>query len=167
VTTDQTHQAPVPTAFPEPGQDAPPPKPHGKRPWLIGGAIAGAIAAVTIAVANTGDRLPLVGPSEFTSHGILTLHQDGFDEPKQCTGYYGYGDIHSGTDVTMWNADGKVLGVGQLGDGFVVAGACAFPWTVDGIPGGEGPYQYEISHRGRLTITEPVARGTSLSTLGR
>jgi hypothetical protein len=180
-TTDQTHQVPVPTTFPEPGQDAPPtPKSHGKRPWLIGGAIAGAIAAVTIAAANTGGPLPVAPmpaaptsaattaaqPATFTINGGLALHEPIVPRSGTCGGTGGFSDIRGGTGITVWNASGTIVGAGTLDLGTVAGVTCVFTWHVDNVPAGQGPYQYEIAHRGRLTMTESSARGMPIAELG-
>lgn len=76
-----------------------------------------------------------------------------------CTGYKGYDDIKSGTQVLISDPAGKTIALGSLGDGLVRrdpdnisrAMECRFPFKVTGIPGDYQFYGIEIGRRGKLT----------------
>ncbi len=98
---------------------------------------------------------------------LILLQPTSATDLASCSGSGGYLDISGGTDVTVYNASGTIVSSGALDDGLAIEGSCIFDFTVHGVPGNEGPYQVEVSHRGRLTITEANARAGKLSaTLG-
>jgi len=81
-----------------------------------------------------------------------------------CGGERAYHDLQVGPPVTVYNADGKIVGVGEVDTASSNArGACVMMWSVMDVPAGQGPYQCEISHRGRLTISEDDARAVRAS----
>jgi hypothetical protein len=110
-----------------------------------------------------------------TVTGTLTLHKntgtygspgitvDTTSNGMQCAGTGGFSDIRTGAPVTIYDATGTIVGVGGLAVGTptginstqgvvsYVTG-CDFPFTVAHVPTGSTFYQYEISHRGKLTF---------------
>lgn len=151
--------------------------------------LAAATAGVLASCAATAQDTPTSSASnETTVTGTLTLHQNAgtmimtgangtpvtqnYGTPaftntgNYCAGKGGYSDITAGAAVTIYNADGTIVGAGNLGAGvadshtthngnttITSAGGCAFPFTVTNVPTGSSFYQYEISHRGRITFT--------------
>lgn len=67
-----------------------------------------------------------------------------------CKGTGGYDDIGQGTQVTVTDEAGKVVGVGALGAGQYnsVSGSCTFEFTVAGVAPGRAFYGVEVAHRG-------------------
>lgn len=89
--------------------------------------------------------------------------------PGGCSGKGGYDDIAEGAQVVVYAADGKIIGTTRMGTGTILTGdyICHFEWEVPNIIPGAGPYQYEISHRGKLTITEDEARAGLSASIGK
>lgn len=109
----------------------------------------------------------MFGSSSFKMTGSLTLMgNDNYVTAgtnsgigaNSCSGTRGYSDLAEGAGVTIYGADGKIVGVGSVDYSEDMDGFCILMWTADDVKGGEGPYQYEVSHRGKLTITEDDAR---------
>jgi hypothetical protein len=88
-----------------------------------------------------------------------------------CTGSGGYDDIVPGAAVTVYDAGGRVVANGALGEGRYAStdstAPCVFKFAVPGVPDGAKFYQVEISHRGKLTVSAAKAKaGTFASSLG-
>lgn len=87
-----------------------------------------------------------------TSRGVANL------SGAQCEGMGGFDDLRSGTDVTVYDAAGVSIGVGELGTGqlndFGANRTCVFPFAVDNVPTGRGFYGIQVSHRGKVTLAE-------------
>lgn len=89
------------------------------------------------------------------------------DDGSSCRGKGGYSDIGEGAAVTVYDASGKIVSAGKITGSTYHAGECKFQWSAASIPAGAGPYQFEISHRGKMTITEQDARAGAIHlTLG-
>lgn len=100
-------------------------------------------------------------PKAFALRGELTLtgsHTASGPTYEECTGYSGYDDIAKGASVTVYDSGGKVVAEGALGTGKPKGGACVFPVSVPGVPGGSKFYQVEVSHRGKLTVSSAEAK---------
>lgn len=69
----------------------------------------------------------------------------------RCEGRGGFGDMREGADVTVYGADGQVIGASSLEGGQQIAGRCSWAFTVEGLPV-EAFYQVEVSHRGKVTV---------------
>lgn len=83
---------------------------------------------------------------------------------SNCRGAGGYSDILEGAGVTVYDAMGKIVGSGRLEQGSEASsGGCMFPIAVPAVPGGSAFYQVEVSHRGKITVSEAEARGGMLS----
>lgn len=140
--------------------------------------IAGGLAALVLLAACGSNDAPAGSSTAtepaaqtFTMTGVLDLvgGSDHFSNSADgCSGVGGYDDLARGTQVVVYGADGKILGAGEVDPGKMQAGGviCRFPWEIAGIPKGAGPYQYEVSHRGRMTVTEVEARGGVSASLG-
>jgi hypothetical protein len=102
-------------------------------------------------------------PSTFTLNGQLhlvgTFHPD-WSPGADCTGAGGYDDIQGGTSVTVSDASGRLLSVGQLTNGTAVDQAdCSFSFSIADVPRGRGPYKLEVAHRGAVPYTEVQLAG--------
>lgn len=99
--------------------------------------------------------------------GALQLPLSNTTGVDPCKGKGGYADVRPGAQVVFYDSAGVILANGQLDSGVPDGDQCTIPWTVVGIPIGKGPYQYEVSHRGKLVATEEQINSNSLdSTLG-
>lgn len=113
-------------------------------------------------------------PKTFAVHGIVNLMDiDGFTHPdgSSCSGSSGYDDISSGAQVTISDAGGKTIALGELRDGELIsdgelAVACQFPFTVRRVPAGKKFYGVEVSHRGVVRYTSQDAHDRVRLTLG-
>src|SRR5699024_4396606 len=86
---------------------------------------------------------------------------------SSCSGIGGYADLGVGSGVTIRDANGTIVGVGEITDSEDVQPVCVFTFTVHDVPSGEGPYTVEISHRGKGTVTEQaLADGTAALPIG-
>lgn len=114
----------------------------------------------------TSAALEMRGVLTLTVESSRSIRQADY---QQCWGLAGYDDITGGVSVTVYNADGRIVGLGKLEPGKKGGSAyeCSFMFTVTDLPAGQGPYQYEVSHRGRLTVAEETIRdGLVRSSLG-
>jgi hypothetical protein len=124
--------------------------------WLIAAGVVLLLAGgVTLGALVYLGKTPVSVPgvSHFTVNGDLQIV--GGD----CGGL-GYGDITTGTEVTLTDDSGKVISVGQL----MGASACKWTFTLADVPAGGKFYGITISHRGTLHYTEAQLRqGVHLS----
>lgn len=133
-----------------------------KTPWLW-------IAAVVIALVVGGGVVyfvtrPAALPS-FDVHGSLAAADlfavNTATAGGSCTAPAGDSDIAAGTQVLITNASGKTVGLGELGAGAYPTGlvlpVCDFPFTVTGIPGGQGPYSIAIGDHGKVAFDQKDA----------
>lgn len=115
--------------------------------------------------------LPLAGcssspaaPTAESVHGTMTLGVASFndnvtvdtDNPADvagddCTAVDGYGDIASGAEVDIVDGAGKVLAIGNLGDGKVTSDTygCQFDFTVPDVPMGGSIYGVKVGNGNR------------------
>lgn len=111
---------------------------------------------------NTGRSVGTIAAT-----GALQLPLSKTTGTDPCKGTGGYADIRPGAQVVFYDNAGAILATGQLDNGTLTGDQCTLPWTVVGIPAGKGPYQYEVSHRGKLVVTEEQISSQSLAaTLG-
>lgn len=138
------------------------------RKATITAALVLGAAAFGIAGCDSAS-LPVI-PSGFTVSGVLTLHQSTstystnayttlkYPLEHTCDGQGGFSDIRPGASVTVYDASGTIVGSGAItDDGSTSSTGCQFPFTVPNVPTGSAFYQYEISHRGKLTFTADEA----------
>jgi hypothetical protein len=163
--TDAPAVPPLPENPPAAGRRWPRPLVTGLAGLVVG---AGAVGLVW-GLSDGGSS----APKTFTLRGSMTLTDPtalDFDH-KACGGSDGYGDIRQGAGVTVYDAEGKVLGTGALGAGRYASedstAPCVFAVKVPGVPEGSKFYQVEISHRGKVTVSSAEAKaGKFAASLG-
>lgn len=130
------------------------------RLWLAG-------AAVALAAAGGGLFFAL-HDGTFHATGTFTLIGGAYpDDRNSCSGGGGYDDIANGAAVTIYGASGAVVGVGQLRDGVYRDYSCVFRVDVPEVQSGEDFYQIEVSHRGKISVSEDdAANGRIALSLG-
>lgn len=77
----------------------------------------------------------------------------------------GYSDIAAGTQVTIYDASGAAVALGQLMGGKYSSLHCDFPIVVNDVPiqKGSNVYSIEVSHRGKVQFTQDTADDVELS----
>ncbi|MFE5368191.1 hypothetical protein [Streptomyces mirabilis] len=132
---------------------------------VVGAGVVGLVWGLSGSGAST--------PKTFTLRGAMTLTNPtplDYDH-KACGGSDGFGDIRQGAGVTVYDAEGKILGTGALGPGRYASedstAPCVFAVKVPGVPEGSKFYQVEISHRGKVTVSSAEAKaGKFAASLG-
>lgn len=169
----QWFHGPAPSPAPGPHWGPPPqgwvaaPAPRQRKvwPWLVAGVVvlalvvAGIVGAAGLrTVELRGEVLGTSSVSPTTlSIAELTGALDQFSafypaEGGECAGYGGYQDIRGGAVVTVHDADGRLVGTGQLQPGVGEAGECRFAFAIPDVPAGDF-YQVEVAQRGQLPYT--------------
>jgi len=151
-----TEYPPPPSALPAPPPPTAPPRtPIGPAFAAFLGALLGAAAVGTVwAVTSAGSDTP----DTFTLKGTFSLTDAISDGDGGCRGTGGYDDIAEGTSVTVYDGAGKVAATGVLGQSkYNGIGACRYKVAVDDVPKGEKFYQVEVSHRGKVQLTQKEA----------
>lgn len=156
-------QQPMPPSAPEP------PRRSRAVPILVAAVVvllAGVAALAFVLISNRAK--PAAGNSTgapaaaatFSVTGTMELKAGQFisDDNQSCRGQDGYDDLTMGASVTITDASGTVVALGEVNsmhndDG--MAGACDLGFKVDGVPAGKGFYGVEVSHRG--AVKEPEA----------
>jgi hypothetical protein len=155
--------------------DQPPKSNHKVRNALIVVIGVVVLAVVAIGIAAAGGSPPEATPpppSTFDVSGTFTV--------KAALGSTdgGYTDIAPGTQVTVKDASGKVLALGNLGPGYTselfggetaVAGTaykCGFDFSVSNIPEGQAFYAIEVAHRGDVRYARANLNVPLVLTLG-
>ncbi|MGW3130657.1 hypothetical protein [Streptomyces sp. NPDC001123] len=127
-------------------------------------------------------------PATFTLTGHLVLNGGrGSVEAKGtgCAGEDMYADIADGTEVTVYNSEDKLVGLGKLksssyteqtntvdlggdwGTSELVSATCSFAVTVPDVPQGERFYKVRVAHRGEVMLDAKDAEAGRLAvTLG-
>lgn len=129
----------------------------------------------------------LLGGGTFTLDGTMTLEQSSrygsyssyssssysssaysVGSDGTCFGDGGYSDIGAATTVSVYDASGAMVAVGELGPGSgTYSSGCRFSFSVPDVPTGERFYQVEISHRGKMNLTAAEAEaGAAAWSLG-
>jgi hypothetical protein len=148
-------------------QRAPRPRPSRLPKYLtiLAAVLVLLTGAVLVLVALTpagGSPANFFGLGNFRVSGSVTL-TDSYARGQQafegqalptddCWGSGGYADIKRGTQVTVTDANGKVIALGQLGGGRVSGTACVLLFALD-VPAGQDFYGVEIAHRGAVRYT--------------
>ena len=111
------------------------------------------VAVYAVAGGLTAALLTACGGGSVTASGTISLWSGGTGPNDACRGTSGYSDINRGAEVTVFDADGTLVGAGNLETGTrdSPGGSCVFPFTVD-VDGGGDLFQVEVSDRGRLTF---------------
>lgn len=113
---------------------------------------------------------PTPAAKTFTAIGTLDLggQPDG-GTGAPCEGANGYTDIHAGTQVVVYDAAGKSLGVSALAAGSTISNGpaafatCHFKFSVPGVPSGVGPYSVQVGSYDKTTFTEDGAGALKVS----
>ncbi len=197
---------PPPAAHPPPTDDQPPqPAPPSRKRiiWILAGvaALAAVIVATVIGTVLVTKDEPAAQPSpsaasaaqtarKHTVRGNITLGlgdflwSDGTGEGNvgpNCAGDGGFNDITTGATITVTDATGTVVAVGELGssfpelvedgtdaDGQTVyrATSCRISFTIPGVPAGHRFYGVEVTHRGKIQVPEGELSESVELTLG-
>ncbi|WP_331728602.1 hypothetical protein [Streptomyces sp. NBC_00158] len=152
--------------------EQPAPTPTPRPAWLVPAvtAMAGLAFGIgsTLAVqAVTAEEKP-AKPKTFTLTGTVVIKGERTAVVQtasgNCGGVGGYNDLRTGASVTVYGKAGAIVSTGSLGassPGSMSTTAaqqtCSFSVSVDGVPTGEGFYQVEVSHRGKISISEAEA----------
>lgn len=110
------------------------------------------------------------GAPPITVTGSVTLGMGAYIAEDRmgapCEGDGGYSDIRAGAQVTIRNAESKVIAVGQLEQGYSAIGSCTANFTIKDVPGGEDFYGVTIASRNEMQYAkEQLAQRLDL-TLG-
>ncbi|MBC3190987.1 hypothetical protein H7X46_07920 [Pseudonocardia sp. C8] len=155
---------PVPPSW-APGYQ--PPTPRRKAwPWAAGGSVAlllvlAAVTGLMLGKARSTVRGSVVGSGMSTS--IFDPSAFYPVAGGECRGQGGYSDIRGGATVTVYDAEGGVVGTGQLEPGAGSYGQCTFFFEVRDVPRSDF-YLVEVSHRGKVPYSAAeVAEGIRMS----
>ncbi|WP_371617060.1 hypothetical protein [Streptomyces sp. NBC_00454] len=138
--------------------------------WKTAAVVLAVTQALTLggvaAVAGSGQDASKA-PKTFQLNGVFVLSDadsvGNSSSAGRCFGTGGYNDIREGASVTVYDKAGTVLAVGSLGastftdGGYKGVDKCAYKVAVDGVPTGAGFYQVEVSHRGKVNLSEADA----------
>lgn len=148
---------------------APRPPARGRPRWPL--IVAVGVLAAVLGVVGTLAVQKLTGPDgiggTFTVHGSVEISSGAglasAGQPCDESGNAGASDLAPGGQVAVYDAAGKLLAIGALGEGTLTgSGVCRMPFTVDGVSGG-GPFFVEVTHRGRIAFTRAEAGDVQLS----
>lgn len=124
---------------------------RGKRPWIIGGAVASAIGFFALMNSTTG---PVA-----VNYSI--------DVAKGCyESSWGYADVTPGASVRVEDGSGTLLGSGILGAGSSSGyGRCEYDANFEVDPSDDGTYRVTIGngHRGYLSYDDSDISGGTLT----
>lgn len=136
--------------------------------------VVGHVISLAVVLPLTGCGAAITGNAEadpaatFTVVCGLTLHHPASDytpswtvrsssnSGSSCAGTNGFADIREAADVVVYGSDGHIVGSGQLDPGTVTGTDCVFLFTVDSVRYTSGPWQYEITHRGKAPDSPPT-----------
>jgi hypothetical protein len=125
------------------------PGPMRRHPMIVAAAVVGFVVLALVLIVSAAI------PSAITVQGSL-LHTDS-SSPLRAGTSCQTGLLHAGTPIEITDASGAVLGSGTLDSGIAMvdsgslygregyATACAFSFTVDGVPAGQSSYHVEIA----------------------
>jgi len=129
-----------------------------------------AILALTGCSAATGQPTPKpthAKPATFLATGSLTLIGGALEIANLDSGCQGsdhYSDLVPGAQVTIADASGKTVGVGELDAGSTTSDGCALPFDVSNVPVGSKFYKVSVAHRDGVQFTAKEMRaGITLS----
>lgn len=149
--------------MPAGGRRWPHPLVTGLAGLVVGAGVVGAVWGMSGGGSGT--------PGTFTLRGSMTLtsgasFQVGTVDSWACTGdASGYGDIATGTAVTVYDASGSIVGTGSLGAGRFTESPetstdlrCRFVFAVRSVPEDSKFFQVEVGHRGKVTVPAVEAK---------
>ena len=153
---------PMPPPFAAPSQLAPelpvsppPPRPSWWRrhlavivPWVLVAALAVTVVILLLPPSDESKSSSEPATVQVTVNFLLS---DSDTARSGCEGDGGYGDIGSGTPVTIKNGSGDILGATSLGSGTAASGSCLWQVKVADVPAGERFYSAEVGSRGAIT----------------
>jgi len=158
---------------PEPPAAPTRPRRSRRKPVLIAALVLVVLAGAGVASWLTNSDDSPMAPQTFEVRGTIAvddaLADDGFsaDGYRHCTGNRGYDDIRTGAQVTVYDAAGKAVALGELGESRLKDGACQLGFLVREVPAGAGIYEVEVAHRGKLRYEEErLVSGEVSLTLG-
>jgi len=113
------------------------------------------LVALLLAACASPSPTPTPTTATRTIHGTLELVGRAAAAVEDvCYGYEGYDDIKTGTQVTVADQGGTLIGTGSLGRGVLNEDRtrCTFPFIIHGLPDATF-YAIEVSRRGELTYS--------------
>jgi hypothetical protein len=135
------------------------------RPSMVRTVVAAALGIAALVLSMRDSRH--TDHDSFTLQGLVVLADSPSSTPDgnstdRCTGTGRYAHIRKGATVTVYDAAGKAVGSGTLGQGRYGVddyGSCGFSVAVSDIPGGKRSYRLEVTpHRKTSAFREEQAR---------
>lgn len=121
-------------------------------------------------------------PPLFIMSGSVTLTDSegvsGTRSAAKCFGNGGYDDLRVGAPVVVYGPDGAMVAVGAINDAIshphdmplgkttYPSDECEFTFAVPSVPTGLKIYSYEVTHRGKLPVTEAAAKAGVSASIG-
>jgi hypothetical protein len=113
--------------------------------WIL---VALALGLGVLALVNRDDGTrDITGEFELNSSDYSWL-----DRGEPCRGRGGYGDVNSGTQVTVRDGSGALLATSSLRGGRADGGSCVFEFTLSDVPRADY-YTFEVGRRGELSYS--------------
>jgi hypothetical protein len=123
-------------------------------------------AALLVLLAGCSAPVPTSAPPEpLKVSGELIWRLSGHNNPCFSAPIIaGITDLAPGATVTIRNAGGETVALGQLGEyTHDRNGQCTFKWAVEGVPADSEFYSVEVSNRGEVNVTrEELQEGVTL-----
>ena len=124
------------------------------------------VLLASLALAACSSPAAPAAPFKVTGTVVLSLDVDlPTDEPgstaaKACQGMGVHGDLKKGAQVLIRDGDGKLAGVGELGDGVSDSqgATCSFALNVAEVTSGHAFYSMELARRGQVYYTAAKLR---------
>ena len=134
----------------------------------MNGLRMGLAAAALVVVSACGGESEAETPKTFDVTGEVALFAQGSVLPSNgvCIGIDGYSDLRGGAAVTVFDADGKKVGIGELGGGESGDDQytdCIFGFTVEDVPAGGDIFSIEVSNRGEVNFKPADADSIKLA----
>jgi hypothetical protein len=153
-----------------------PAAPVGRTTWpgwfipagVLLAVLALAMGGMTVAAYIHDGRMRIDPSATATIQGDVTLFRGVTNlDGVLCEGRGEFAEVHSGAQVTVTDAAGKVVALGRLGPGKLHGGGiCQWQFVVSGVPRGQDFYGVEIAHRPRVSYTEADLSSPISLTLG-
>jgi hypothetical protein len=86
---------------------------------------------------------------------FTVIDANAYGDRRHCGFAYGHGldDLGPGTQVTVTNQAGTIIGIGELDDGYLRESVvCVFRFKVSNLPRSDF-YSVEVSHRGEVRFS--------------
>jgi hypothetical protein len=143
----------------QPSSAAPPsvpPSSVGPPSAPPGGGSTGVVPSTHVSAPPTSVSAPPVGTGTFDLAGVLTLYGSGATVGQTCEGVGDYTDIVKGTEISVYNTQQTLVGLGTLSDGVQTADGCVFTFAVQNLPtnaGANGGWLVGVSDRGTVAFS--------------